>query len=89
MLFQWVNPKALVLAISAAGAYIAIADSVIERAVIIVGVFFAAGVVACTLWLLAGDALNRYLSAGRTALFVNAGMGLLLLLTAAQVLLVY
>jgi len=86
VLFQWVNPKALVLAVSAAGAYIAIADSVLERAVIIVGVFFLAGVINCTTWLLAGNAINRYLSSSRYASWVNLGMGALLLLTALHVL---
>jgi len=86
VLFQWVNPKALVLAVSAAGAYIAIADSVLERAVIIVGVFFLAGVINCTTWLLAGNAINRYLSSSRYASWVNSGMGALLLLTALHIL---
>jgi hypothetical protein len=31
VLFQWVNPKALILVISAAGAYIAIAESIVQR----------------------------------------------------------
>lgn len=87
VLFQWVNPKALVLVVSAAGAYIAIADSVVERALIIVGVFFSSGVICCSLWLIAGEALNRYLSSGQSAGYVNAGMGVLLLLTALQILL--
>jgi len=86
VLFQWVNPKALVLAISAAGAYIAIAESVLDRAIIIVGVFFLAGAINCTTWLLAGNALNRYLSSGKSASWVNGGMGALLLLTALHVL---
>lgn len=87
VLFQWVNPKALVLVISAAGAYIAIADSLIERTAIIVGVFFLAGIVSCTAWLLAGNALNRYLASGRSAIYVNGGMGILLVLTALHILL--
>jgi threonine/homoserine/homoserine lactone efflux protein len=43
VLFQWVNPKALILVISAAGAYIAIAESIVQRMLIIVGIFFVAG----------------------------------------------
>ena len=87
VLFQWVNPKALILVLSAAGAYVAIADSTVERAMIIVGVFFIAGLFSCSLWMIGGDALNRYLSTGRSARYVNAGMGALILLTAAYVLL--
>lgn len=87
VLFQWVNPKALILVISAAGAYIAIADSIVRRALIIVGVFFVAGAVSCSIWMIAGDALNRYMSSGKSARYVNLGMGILILLTAMHILL--
>ena len=87
VLFQWVNPKALILVISAAGAYIAIAESIVERALIIVGVFFLAGAVSCSMWMIAGDALHRYMSSGESARYVNCGMGILILLTALYILL--
>lgn len=87
VLFQWVNPKALILVISAAGAYIALADSIVQRVLIIVGVFFIAGLVSCSLWMIAGDALNRYMASGRSAKYVNFGMGVLILLTALHILL--
>lgn len=87
VLFQWVNPKALILVLSGAGAYIAIADSTVKRAMIIVGVFFLAGLFSCSLWMISGDALNRYLSTGRSATYLNAGMGALILLTAVYILL--
>jgi threonine/homoserine/homoserine lactone efflux protein len=87
VLFQWVNPKALILVISAAGAYIAIAESIVQRMLIIVGIFFVAGLVSCSIWMIAGDALNRYLSSGESARYVNLGMGILILLTALHILL--
>ena len=87
ILFQWVNPKALILVISAAGAYIALAESIVRRAMIIVGVFFIAGLFCCSLWMLAGEALNRLMSSGKSARYVNLGMGLLILLTALHILL--
>jgi threonine/homoserine/homoserine lactone efflux protein len=87
MLFQWVNPKALILVISAAGAYIAIAESIVQRLLIIVGVFFVAGLVSCSIWMIAGDVLNRYMSSGESARYVNLGMGILILLTALHILL--
>jgi threonine/homoserine/homoserine lactone efflux protein len=87
VLFQWVNPKALILVISAAGAYIAIADSILQRAIIIVGVFFIAGLVSMPLWMIAGDALNRHMSSGKSARYVNIGIGSLILLTALYILL--
>lgn len=87
VLFQWVNPKALILVISAAGAYIAVADSLVQRAMIIVGIFFLAGLISCTFWMIAGNALHHYLSSGRSAKFVNFAMGMLILLTALYILL--
>ena len=87
VLFQWVNPKALILVISAAGAYIAIADSLVQRAMIIVGIFFIAGLVSGSLWMVAGDVLNRYLSSGRSAKYLNFCMGVLIVLTALYILL--
>jgi threonine/homoserine/homoserine lactone efflux protein len=87
VLFQWVNPKALILAMSAAGAYVAIADSIVQRWIIIVSVFFIAGLICCSLWMIAGDALNRLMSSGKSANYVNLGMGILILLTALHILL--
>jgi len=87
VLFQWVNPKAIIAALSSAGAYIAIAEFAWQRAIIIVGVFLVAGALACSTWMVAGDALNRYMSSGKSAPYINAGMGVLILLTAAFILL--
>jgi len=87
VLFQWVNPKAIVACLSSAGAYIAIAETALRRATIIVGVFFVTSLIACMTWMLAGDVLSRYLSSGKSATWANAGMGLLILLTAVQILL--
>jgi len=87
VLFQWVNPKAIIASLSSAGAYISIAELAWQRAIIIVGVFFIAGLVSCSSWMLAGSALNRYLSTGKSAPYINAGMGLLILATAIFILL--
>ena len=85
-LFQWVNPKAVIIALSVSGAYIGIAETPIHRATIIVFVFLFAGFTACSAWILAGDVLNRYMSSGRSATYLNAGMGILILLTAMLIL---
>lgn len=86
ILFQWVNPKVLVAAISCSGAYIAIADEAWLRAAIMASVFFTVGGTSCTIWTIAGDSLNRYMSSGKSASWVNAAMGLLILLTAGHIL---
>ena len=87
MVFQWVNPKAIIASLSSAGAYIAIAELAWQRAVIIVSVFFVTGFIACSTWMVAGDALNRYMTSGKSAIYFNVAMGVLILATAAFILL--
>ena len=87
LLFQWVNPKGIIAALSSAGAYIAIAEEAWLRAIILAGVFFTTGLIACATWTVAGNALNRYLSSGPSATWSNAGMGVLILATAGYILL--
>jgi threonine/homoserine/homoserine lactone efflux protein len=86
VLFQWVNPKAIIASLSSAGAYIAIAESAWQRAIIIAGVFFVTGMIACSTWMVAGDALNRHMSQGRSATWVNGIMAILILGTAIFIL---
>jgi len=87
LLFQWVNPKGIVAAISTAGAYIAIADEAWQRAAVMVSVFFTTGGIACATWMIAGGKLSRYMSSGKSARWVNTAMGVLILSTAAHILL--
>lgn len=85
-LFQWVNPKGIIAALSSAGAYIAITDAMWLRAIILAGAFFTIGFLTCSAWAIAGNVLNRYMSSGRSARWVNLAMALLILGTAALIL---
>lgn len=87
VLFQWINPKALVATLSSAGAFIAIADSPYVRAAIIVTVFFVAGAISCSSWMMAGDALKRLMASGKSAPRINLSMGIVILLTAIYIVL--
>jgi threonine/homoserine/homoserine lactone efflux protein len=86
VLLQWVNPKAILLVVTAGSAYIEISEPLFERLAIIVAVFFLAGAVCCSLWMTAGAALNRFMSSGTSARYLNMGMGVLILLTALHIL---
>lgn len=57
--FQWANPKALIMSIVAAGAYVGISDSTSVRAMIMCSMFLAFGIVSSTTWTLAGHTLNK------------------------------
>jgi len=87
LLFQWANPKALLLAVSSAAAYVGLAESVHVRAVLIVGVFFFVGGPCVVTWMAAGDVIRRLLATGRYAAAINGLMGALLLGTAVIVVL--
>ena len=80
--FQWANPKALIMGLVAAGAYVGISDQAWIRALIMCSMFLFFGIISSTTWTLAGHTLNRYLSAGRSAIVLNLIMGLLLVATA-------
>jgi len=80
--FQWANPKALIMGLVAAGLYVEIADTTIVRAMIICATFMTVGIFSSTTWTLAGHTLNRYMSSGRSAVLLNAIMGILLVATA-------
>lgn len=82
-LFQWVNPKALLMAVSAAGAYIALAGTMSERAFIIVLTFIAFGAPCGFLWMCAGGVIKPYMSSGRSSQILNIVMGAILLATSA------
>ncbi len=86
-LFQWANPKALIMAISTSGAFIAISDNIHLRAIFMGGIALFFAVISTTIWTVAGSGLGKLLSSGSKAVWLNAFMGLLLILTALIILL--
>ena len=80
-LFQWVNPKAILMTVSAAGAYIALADTAGERALIFVITFVLFGAPCGLLWMLAGGVIHRFLTDRRHARILNGAIGVLLVAT--------
>lgn len=85
MLFQWVNPKAWVMVLAAAGAYAGLAPDHLVRTAIIVAVFAAATPVACALWVGLGEALHRLLSGPRAGRIFSLLMAVLLAATAVSI----
>ncbi|HHL42066.1 MAG TPA: LysE family translocator [Hellea balneolensis] len=87
-LYQWANPKAVIIAIAVAGAYVGISNNLALRASLICGAFIIAGAVAASTWTVAGSTLNRIMSNGRPALALNVILATLLFATALMILLV-
>ncbi|HIF93760.1 MAG: LysE family translocator [Myxococcales bacterium] len=84
--FQWANPKGLIIALSASGAYLGIAPTPSIRVMMICGAFTAMGTLSAATWTLVGNLLNQLMSTGRSARLLNLMMGLLMLATGAIIL---
>jgi threonine/homoserine/homoserine lactone efflux protein len=84
-LFQWINPKALLMTISAAGAYVALADGPSERALLIVATFVVFGAPCGLAWIFAGGAIKRVMADGQFAGALNIAISLLLVATIALI----
>jgi threonine/homoserine/homoserine lactone efflux protein len=77
--FQWVNPKAWLIATSAAATYLeADAGSALVQSASFGAIFFLAAVPCCLVWLAFGAALQRLLHTQRRLRLFNIAMGLTL-----------
>lgn len=77
--FQWVNPKAWVLAIGATVTYTVIADSYIVQILILAGIFLVFGAPCILLWLWCGAALKSILQNPTSLRVFNISMAALLM----------
>jgi len=77
--FQWVNPKAWLIAVGAAATYLDPgAGSAFAQSAAFSAIFFLAAVPCCLIWLAFGAALQRLLTSERRLRLFNVTMGLLL-----------
>lgn len=79
--FQWINPKAWVMAIGAAATYASGADPVLE-ATIAAGIFVLAGLTSSQGWLIFGTGIGQLLGTGLRLRLFNGAMGALLAVSA-------
>lgn len=85
-LFQWVNPKAWLVAASAAGTFLtAGTESPVVRAASLGALFVAAALPSCFVWLAFGAAVQRLLHTPRRMRLFSVAMGALLALSIAIV----
>jgi len=76
--FQYVNPKAWVMGVTAAGTFLAPGTSVLTGAGLFVATFGAINLPCIASWVAAGSAIGRILTDDRRRRFVNGLLGLLL-----------
>jgi threonine/homoserine/homoserine lactone efflux protein len=84
--FQWVNPKSWLVAVSAAGTYLsAEAGSAVAQAALLGGLFVLAAFPSCLLWVAFGATVQRLLHGRRALRTFNIGLGVLLALSIALI----
>ena len=78
--FQWVNPKAWSMALTALGVYSPPSPSLLNI-VVVAGVFGITNLPAITTWVLMGQQMSRFLNTPRRLKMFNITAGLLLVAT--------
>jgi Putative threonine efflux protein len=78
--FQWLNPKAWVIAVGALAAF-TIPDNVKLSVAVIIAVYFLMGFICMAVWLILGQGLQRFLGSGKRIHYFNILMALLLALS--------
>ncbi|MFC4353079.1 LysE family translocator [Fodinicurvata halophila] len=79
--FQWVNPKAWMMATGAVAAYTTGGDSVFAEVLLITALFALVAFPCVSAWTLLGSALGRFLAEGRRLQLFNIAMAALLVLS--------
>jgi len=84
--FQWVNPKAWVMATGAVAAYTTVSTNVFTQVIYIALAFFIVAFPCVGIWLYFGSALKRYLKSTRHQKMFNVSMAFLLVASVFPVL---
>ena len=84
--FQWINPKAWIIALGAVTTYTTLASDLRLQIVVITLVLALVGVVSSSTWVVFGQVIRRYLTTPRKRTAFNWTMAGLLVLSVAPVL---
>ncbi len=85
--FQWVNPKAWVVSLSAVAAFAGPGEGFARNVLVIASLFLLVSFVSASSWTLFGTAVGRLLTSGRRLTLFNWSMGALLAASVLPVLL--
>lgn len=81
VLFQWINPKAWIMAIGSVATYTTVTGNMLHQVLLISGVYFFVGIPSVGTWLVGGAALSKYLHNPQHMKKFNFTMGGLLILS--------
>lgn len=80
-LFQWVNPKAWMMAVSAMALYVPAGSAILPAVLLLAAIFALTSLPSAATWCLFGTAISRFLDSDRRVAVFNAGMAALLVLS--------
>ena len=80
-LFQWVNPKAWVIATSSISAYTTLDDNIYWQVLLIAAIFFFAAVISSSTWLVFGKGIKQVLQSPKQQKLFNISMALVLVVS--------
>lgn len=78
-LFQWVNPKAWVVATGAVSAYTSVSSDIFAQVIFIALAFLIVAIPSLSVWLIFGVGIKQYLKSPRHQKIFNLSMALLLI----------
>jgi threonine/homoserine/homoserine lactone efflux protein len=84
--FQWVNPKAWIMATGAISTFTLAGEAILPQVLTIVGIFTVVSVPSATVWTLLGIGIARLLRSPLALRLFNIGMGALLALSVVWIL---
>lgn len=76
--FQWVNPKAWVMSMTAISIFVTSKEEPIEQVIIISAIFMISAIFSCNLWTLGGLALKTIIKEDSSVIWFNRIMAILL-----------
>jgi len=79
---QWANPKAIIVAIAIAAAFIDVSETPLKSLMVILTIFVFVGMPTASTWLFLGNMLNKLMSNEKYVRKFNLTMGFSILLTA-------
>ena len=86
ILMQWANPKAIIVAIAIAAAFIDVSETPLKSLMVILTIFVFVGMPTASTWLFLGNMLNKLMSNEKYVKKFNLTMGFSILLTALIIL---
>lgn len=80
-LFQWVNPKAWIMAVTAMALFVPAGSAMLPAVLLLAAIFALTSLPSAMTWCLFGTAISRFLDSDRRIAVFNAAMALLLVLS--------